>query len=158
MDKPQLLKVKRRARRRGKRAQVSLANYIEGENLGTLGGVDVRKDNFFIESKEKADIPGWFEAAWEQAKTHAHGKIPVVYFHKFYNKIEDDWIILNAYFFKRMLDEGLDEVADRVLRQMKKEAKEVKQCQELEELNQVDNHVGQKRLEEPTLLLEEDAQ
>ena len=129
MEKEELLKVKHRARRRGKRAQVTLAKYIDGENIGTLGGVDVRKDNFFIESKEKEDIPAWFQASWDQAKVHAKGKIPVLYFHKFYNKIEDDWIILNAYFFKRLLDAGLDEIADSVLRQMKKEAKEECTCQ-----------------------------
>lgn len=134
MEKEQLLKVKRRARRRGKRAQVTLADYIEGENLGTLGAVDVRKDNFFIESKEKADIPKWFIAAWEQAQGHAKGKIPLLYFHKYYNKIEDDWIVMNAYFFKRLLDEGMDEIADRVLRQMKKEKREESECQNKEQL------------------------
>lgn len=153
MERPELLKVKKRARRRGKRAQVTLATYLEGENLGTLGGVDVRKDNFFIESKEKADIPGWFQGAWDQAKLHAKEKIPVLYFHKFYNKIEDDWIILNAYFFKRLLDEGMDEIADRVLRQMKKEGKEVKECQEEKILGNQAITQGQQ-----FFLMEEDAQ
>lgn len=92
-----------------------MASFLAAENLGTLGGVDVRVEGkFYIECKEKQSLPKWFTLAWEQAMYHAKENIPVLHIHPLYNKVEEDFIILNAGFFKKLLENGLKEMADRI--------------------------------------------
>ncbi len=100
--------LQRRNRQRGKANQKVLASILDGDNLGTLGGVDVRVEEYYIEAKSfKEDkIPKWFKDIWEQAVFHTkRGGVPVVQIHKYKDRHDEDWIVLPLWKFKELIGE-----------------------------------------------------
>jgi len=79
-----------------------------GENLGTLGGVDVRVgDLYYVECKSFTKWPSkWFEKAWSQAQFHCKlGHVPVLQLHKAgTHHLSDDLVLIPLTEFKRLLE------------------------------------------------------
>lgn len=88
-------------RRRGKRVQRNLAKKLGGENLGILGGFDIRLPLFSIEVKSRKRFLG--EKFMEQAERNCEkSKTPLVIVHKTNSKYEEDLVIIRLKHFKEL--------------------------------------------------------
>ena len=54
------------------------------------------------ESKQRAKIPGWIQAALDQASANAAGKVPIVIWHQTNTRYKNDVVMLRLADFKKL--------------------------------------------------------
>ena len=80
-------------KRRGKAYQSRLAKRLGGENIGTLGGEDIRHPYLSVEAKTRKVFVG--EKYMSQAKANCPtGKIPIVVIHVVGREYKDDLVLI----------------------------------------------------------------
>lgn len=92
-------------RRKGKRAEKRVAEILEGERLGILGGEDVRTDLFSIEVKTRKSFSG--TKFLEQAiKNNKKGKIPIAIIHINHTHYKNSIVLIRLEDFLKLLKKG----------------------------------------------------
>jgi len=95
-------KTANRNKARGKGYQTTLAEMVNGMNIGTLGGEDVMHSTFSFEAKTRKSYTT--EGMMQQAEANCpENKIPVVACHVIGKRHEDDLITMRFKDWKNLL-------------------------------------------------------